>query len=233
MSLQKIIILISYIIQYENKAGLLFYHTSFFTAKSFSQLSVGANFSTFNVPVADFRIGGFGFDVENRVEKGTGGITANFFLKQFPLDSTQTMDNNGNSYFTKYHTTYNIMILSLIGKKYVVGSNKLDDKFSVFVGGGCSYAQNSITTNYEQSSNLPNQTTVLNTFVFDFMAGADVKLIKNKKEICKFFIQGKANLGLKFIINGYFDTAVPLITNFQAGVLFPLTKYSKSAGELY
>jgi hypothetical protein len=215
------------------RRGFCFIILLFFASQSFSQLLVGANFSTFNVPVADFRIGGFGFDIENRAEKGTGGITANFFSKQFPLDSTQTTDNNGNSYFAKYHTTYNIMILSLIGKKYVVGSNKLDDKFSVFLGGGCSYAQNSITTNYNQSSNLPNQRTVLNTFVFDFMAGADLKLIRDKKEICKFFIQGKANLGLKFIINGYFDTAAPLITNFQAGVLFPLTKYSKSAGELY
>jgi hypothetical protein len=205
----------------------------FFTTKSFSQLLVGANFSTFNVPAADFRIGGLGVDIENRTEKGTGGIAANFFSKQLPLDSTRTTDNNGNTYYAKYHTAYNIIILSLIAKEYVVGSNKLDDKFSVFLGGGCSYARNSISTNYEQPSNLSGQTMVLSTFVFDFMAGADFKLIRNKKEVCKFFIQGKANLGLKFIVNGDFDTAAPLITNFQAGVLFPFGKYKKSAGELY
>jgi hypothetical protein len=204
-----------------------------FSVKTYSQLSVGAHYSTFDVPAGSFSISGFGLDLEYRRNKMSSCLTANFFSKQLSTDSTQTGGMPGSIQYARYYEKYNILLLSFVVKDYFIGSNKLEDKFSAYAGGGFGCAQNIISTDYNKSANIPDQKENVGTFTFDFLAGADFKVISNNRELCKFFVQAKANLGLKFIIDGYYDTAAPFITNLQAGVLFPLKKYQKDADELY
>jgi hypothetical protein len=203
------------------KAGILFTLLLFTFCTGMSQVNVGAAFSTLNLPAGPLKAYGPLITVElQRDEKSLFALSAGYFTKKMGNDSVNTStSSSANPNYLHYYNKYRFLMGSIDYILYVVGDTRQRHRVSAYLGFGggwvyrvqeAAYYDAGINETYKESTS---------TFAFEFLLGIDVKL-----KFAKLFARGKANILLKHLVPGTDNTALPLLTNSQIGILIPLKK---------
>ena len=186
-----------------------------------AQISIGAQFSTFNVPSASFKTMGFGITGQLETNPSTAlSLTLGYFAKTEPLDSIGELAGNGGSAtYYRFQDKFSFLTFSANFHRYLIGSTSPDKIFSVFVGAGVGIVYSVQKTSFVDLNPPQTKKATLVTGGFEFYLGADVKL-----GFAKLFVKGRANFMLKHIVPVDDATSIPLLANTQIGLLVPLKR---------
>ncbi len=183
---------------------------------SVSQLAIGPFVSTNNLPVVPLNVLGGGVTAE---VSENYNFSLSYFGKNFSPDSASYATPDGGIGRIHYQEKYQILHLSAAFSVYALGGRSSEKKFSAYVGGGLAGIYRMQQIHYLDAAAPADDKQNKFIFGFEFLAGIDYK-----PGPIKFFLQGKANILLNHVIPGSYDTALPLLTNTQLGILIPLAK---------
>jgi hypothetical protein len=183
-----------------------------------AQVNTGVYFSTFRLPAASFHTTGVGLTGEYEAgETSVYYLSANYFRKTMPVDSISYLPPGGaDPIYTKFTDKYNFFHISAGFKRYLAGGTYYDSPVGFYLGAGLSTLLTQLKSEYKTTPSQYEKSRSA-TMGFEFLLGLDVKV-----KFVKLFIHGKANIMLKHPVALPDDTALPLLTNTQAGLLVPL-----------
>jgi len=197
-----------------------FIFLNLFASIIYAQVNVGSYYSTFHLPAASFRTNGIGITGEYEPqETSVYYLSLGYFRKRFPVDSTSYLPPGGaDPVHVKFTDKYSFLNISAGFIRYLAGGTRYDTRFGFYLGAGLGVLFRQLRTDYQT---LPSQyeKSKLTAAGFEFLIGADVKL-----GFAKLFIRGKMDIMLKHAVDIADDTALPLLTNTQAGILVPLMR---------
>lgn len=184
---------------------------------SFSQLSIGPFVSTNNIPVVPLKVLGGGISAEV-AELYTFSIS--YFGKNFAPDSISYIESDGSISYISQQEKYKVLHASASFSAYLVGDRSSDTKFSAYLGAGLAGIYRIQKISYTDANSQSEESQNKFIFGFEFSGGIDYKLGP-----VKLFLRGKANIMLKHVIpRRDYDTALPLLTNTQLGILIPIVR---------
>lgn len=185
-----------------------------FNNSAVAQFSVGPHFSTFNLPAVPFKTNGAGITGEF---DGRFTFSLDYFSNKQPADSIGYIpDGSINTVYTQYQIQDKFIHLSASFLAPIVGGRSSEKKFSLYLGAGLAGVYRMRKINYLNTA--PPQTEKENKIVpgFEFLAGMDYNL-----GFAKLFLRGKESILLSHVIPADDDTALPLLSNTQIGILIP------------
>jgi hypothetical protein len=195
----------------------------YFCSPTYAQFNIGAYGGSFNLPGANLKTYGPGITAEYEAsEHVVWALSFMYTTLGEPAGQVSYTSPTGGSSYINSQYNYRFLHLSANFYTYLMGNADYKRKVAFYLGGGLALMQTQTTIIYQQNL-YPSDKNKSLFEGFDFLIGGDVKL-----GIMKLFFRGRADIFLKYPIARVDDgTILPLLTNSEIGLLFPLSGQNK------